>query len=162
MVELELTRSAGDRRLYELGDLGTLRFQGLFAGRALAETDGSRWQIGRTGFWRRGIHAVDASGGVVGEFDPHSFRRGGRVRWRGRELALRPASRWRERYALVDGDRELAVLDVKGWGRTPVRIGVDDAGAIEPGLLLFAAFVVRALAEDDTAAAAAAASAPGG
>jgi hypothetical protein len=29
---------------------------------------------------------------------------------------LRPTSRWRERYALADGDHELAVFDGKRWG----------------------------------------------
>ena len=61
---------------------------------------------------------------------------------------LRPASAWRSRYALADGERELAVLDGKGWGKRPVAIVVDDLRAIDPGLLLFAAFVVRGLAED--------------
>jgi len=67
---------------------------------------------------------------------------------------LRPASRWRERYALADGDRELAVLDGKGWGKRPVKITTEDPAAVEPGLLLFAVFVVRGLAEDAGAAAA--------
>ena len=47
----------------------------------------------------------------------------------GRELALRPASRWRERYALADGDHELAVFDGRGWGRRPVTVVVDDPAA---------------------------------
>jgi hypothetical protein len=41
-----------------------------------------------------------------------------------RELMLRPASRWRERYALAEGDHELAVFEGKGWGRRPVKITV--------------------------------------
>ena len=80
-------------------------------------------------------------------FEPHSIRRGGAFRWAGHELALRPASSWRERYALADGERELALLDGKGWGRRPVKITVDDPDAVDPGLLLFAAFVVWLLAE---------------
>ncbi len=76
------------------------------------------------------------------------MRRGGTLRWVGSEFALRPASSWRERYALADGDRELAVIEGKGWGRRPVKIIVDDSEPIEPGLLLFTAFVVRGLAED--------------
>jgi hypothetical protein len=70
----------------------------------------------------------------------------------------RPASRWRERYALADGDRELVVFDGKGWGRRAVRITVDDLNAVDPELLLFAAFVVRGLAADASSAAGAAAS----
>jgi hypothetical protein len=98
-------------------------------------------------------------GVVVGEFEPRTIRRGGALRWAGRELSLRPASAWRERYALADGDRELALLDGKGWGRRPVKVSIDDIGAVEPGLLLFATFVVRGLADDAGAAAGASAAA---
>lgn len=83
------------------------------------------------------------------------MRRGGTLRWFDRELMLRPASRWRERYALADGEHELAVFEGKGWGRRPVKVTTDDPGGLDPGLLLFAAFLVRGLAEDAGAAAAA-------
>ena len=89
----------------------------------------------------------------MGRFGPRNLRRGGTLRWGDRELELRPASRWKERYALADGGGELAVLEGKGWGKRPVRITVEEPGAMEPGLLLFAAFVVRSLAEDASAAA---------
>ena len=155
MAELELTRSRGDRRRYEIQGVGMLRLRGLLSRGATAEAGGAQWSFDRRGFWQRALHASDAMGAVVGSFEPRTWRRGGALRWGARELEVRPASRWRERYALLDGDRELAVLDGKGWGRRPVRIALDDAGAVEPGLLLFAAFVVRGLAEDADAAASA-------
>jgi hypothetical protein len=80
---------------------------------------------------------------------------GGVLTWSGRELELRPASKWRERYALAEGMRELALLDSKGRSRRPVKVSVDEPEAVDPGLLLFAAFVVRGLAEDANTAAAA-------
>jgi hypothetical protein len=80
------------------------------------------------------------------------------VHWARREFVLRPASQWRERYALAHGDTELAIIDGKGWGRRPVAVTIDDSASLDPGLLLFAAFVVRGLAEDASAAAGAAAS----
>jgi hypothetical protein len=46
-----------------------------------------------------------------------------------------------------------------GWGRRPVRVTVDDPGETEPGLILFAAFVVRGLAADASASAGGAAAA---
>jgi hypothetical protein len=158
MADLELKRTPGDRRLYALEGVGTLRLKGFASRTATAEADGSRWRIARRGFWQRVVQATDSAGAAVGEFEPGSLRRGGTLRWAGRELKLRPASHWRERYALTDGDRELAILDGKGWGRRPVKVTVDDLGAVEPGLLLFAAFVVRGLAEDAGAAAGTAAS----
>lgn len=158
MGELELTRTPGDRRLYVLERVGTLRLQGFASRAATIEADGRRWRIARHGFWQRLIQATDLAGTIVGQFEPRSLRRGGTLRWAGREFALRPASSWRERYALADGDRELAVLDGKGWGRRPVKIVVDESAAVDPGLLLFTAFVVRGLAEAAQGAAGAGAS----
>jgi len=146
MNELELTRSPDDRRLYVLEPVGTLRLDGLFSRSATAQAGTDNWHLARSGFWRRVIQATDAGGSLAGEFIPRDLRRGGTLRWGDRELALRPASSWRERYALADGDRELAILDGKGWGRRPVAVTILDSDAIEPGLLLFAAFVVRQLA----------------
>jgi hypothetical protein len=158
MAELELTRTAGDRRLYALPDVGTVRLKGWASRAASAEANGRRWEIARRGLRRQALEATDETGTVVGRFTARGVRRGGALRWVDRELMLRPASRWRERYAIADGDRELAVFDGKGWGRRPVTITVDDPRALDPGLLLFAAFVVRGLAEDAGSAAGAAAS----
>jgi hypothetical protein len=153
MAELELTRSRGDRRVYEVDGVGTLRLGGLLSRGATAEAGAASWSFDRRGLWQRTIEASDAAGDVVGSFDPRTLRRGGVLRWGDRDFELRPASRWKERYALVYGGRELAVLDGKGWGRRPVRISVDDPRAVEPALLLFAAYLVRRLAEDAGAAA---------
>jgi hypothetical protein len=153
MPELELTRSRVDRRLYVLDGVGTLRLQGFASRAATADGNGRSWRLARRRWWQGGMQATDEAGAVVGEFEPRTVRRGGAIHWAGHELSLRPASAWRERYALADGDRELAILDGKGWGRRPVKVSVDDLGAVEPGLLLFATFVVRGLAEDASAAA---------
>jgi hypothetical protein len=159
MIDLELTRSSEDRRLYVLQGIGTLRLEGWASRRATAQTGSDSWRIARRGFWQRVIEAADAAGTAVGAFEPRTLHRGGTVRWDDRELALRPASMWRERYALASGDRELAILDGKGWGKRPVRVTVEDPAELEPGLLLFAAFVVRSLAEDAGTAAAGASAA---
>ena len=147
-MDLELTRTEGDRRLYTLEGVGTLRLEGLFTRTASAEAEGTSWRFARVGFWQRRSNAIDSAGNPVGEFEPRDLRRGGKLRWGDREFALRPASSWRERYALADGERELAVLDGKSWGRRPVKITIDEPRAVEPGLLLFSVFVVRGLAED--------------
>jgi hypothetical protein len=157
-TELELVRTPGDRRLYALGDVGRLRLTGLVTSGAIAEADGDTWHLGRRGLWQRGVRATDVTGAVVGEFEPRAIRRGGAIRWAGRELGLRPASSWRERYALVDGDRELATFRGTSSGKRPVAITVDDPAVAEPGLLLFTAFVVRRLKQDADGTAAAGAS----
>jgi hypothetical protein len=156
VIELELTRSRGDRRLYELDGIGTLRLEGLTSRRATAAAGERRWSVARRGFWGRTIEAVGADGSVEGRYEPRAIRRGGALQWGSQAYALRPASAWRERYALADGEQELALFEGKGWGRRPVRVSL--AAELDPGLVLFAAFVVRGLAEDAGAAAGAAAS----
>ena len=153
MPELELTRSQDDRRRYEIAGVGTLRVGGMFSRTVAAEAGGRSWTFNRPGFWRRRFEATDAAGAVVGSFDPRAWGSGGELRWNGHDFEMRPASRWRQRYALADGDRELAVLDGVGWGRRPVRITLEDR-PIDPGLVLFAAYVVRGLVDDANAAAA--------
>ena len=149
MADLQLERKPDDR-LYVLEGVGTLRLEGFALPRATAETDGQRLQFARRRGWRQPIEATDASGASVGQFSPRGLRRGGTLRWSGRELTLRPAGQRREqRYALADGDHELAVFD----GREPVAITADHPRSIEPGLLLFATFVAHTLAQDAEAAA---------
>ena len=159
VAELELTRTKEDRRLYVLEGVGTLRLEGFAARRATAEAGGASWQFARIGFWKRTIRATDAADAVAGEFEPRTIRRGGSLRWRGREFELRPATMWHERYALAEGERELVVIEGKSWGKRPVKVTLDDPAALDPGLLLFASFVVRGLAEDASSNAAAGATA---
>jgi hypothetical protein len=162
MAELALTRRPGDRRRYDLEGVGALRLGGWASRWATAEAGERSWGFARRGFWRSVIEATDPAGSVVGSFAGRSLKRGGTLLWDGDEHTLEPDSRWRERYALADGERTLATLEGKGWGKRPVRVEVDDDAAIDPGLLLFAAFVVRALAEDASAAAAGAGAAGAG
>ena len=159
IVEYELTRSQDHRRVYEIEGVGSLRFGGILARRATAQAGATAWSFDRGGFWRTTIKASDATGAVVGSFDPRSIRRGGSLRWGDHDLVLRPASTWKERYALVEHDNELAVLDAKSWGKRPLKITVAQPDVVEPGLVLFAAFVVRQLADDASAVAGGAAAA---
>jgi len=156
MTELALTRSPGDQRRFELQGYGTLRLGGWASRWATAEAGERRWGFARRGVWRSSIEATDPAGTVVGRFEGRSLKRGGALRWQEHEYMLKPDSKWTERYALFDGERRLALLEGKGWGKRPVRVDVDDVTETDPGLLLFTAFVVRALAEDATAAAGAA------
>jgi hypothetical protein len=151
-ADLELTRVPGDRRLYALAGIGTLRLEGLLGRAATAEADGARWNIARQGFWRREIEICDEHGLVSGTFDPRSIRRGGTLRFGDRELTLDPASSWRERYALAEDGHELVLLDGKGWGRRPVKVSIVGSELLPAALLLFATFIVRGLAEDATSA----------
>ena len=88
MVDLELTRSRDDRRVCSLDGVGNLRLEGTFARSATAEAAGTRWRFARTAFWRGSIEAIDAVGAEAGEFEPRGLRRGGTVRWAGREFGV--------------------------------------------------------------------------
>ena len=58
---------------------------------------------------------------------------------------------WRERYALADGDDELVLFEARSWGKRPVT-SRSTTGALDPGMLLFGAFVARSLAHDTASA----------
>lgn len=151
MAELELRRTAGDRRLYALDGVGTLRLTGWGSRSATAEASDRTWQLSGEIF-KQTLKASDASGASVGEFEDRSFGRGGTLRWAGREIALRPSGISRQRFAMVDIERELATFEACGWGKHPVRIDVHDDVEFDLGLLLFGAFVVNKLACDASAA----------
>jgi hypothetical protein len=70
MADVELTRSADDRRAYVLEGIGTLRFEGLTSPRPTAEAGGTAWEIAPRGRWRGAIEATDVAGTVVGSFEP--------------------------------------------------------------------------------------------
>jgi hypothetical protein len=156
VTTLQLTRSTDDQRLYALEDLGTLRLDspdGQRSRLATAAAGDRRWHLAHVGPFMNTIHAVDTSGAVVGRYDDAGLRDGGALRWSRRALALRCASRWKDRYALLDGDVEIAMIWARTWGLRPARVVGDELTALDPGLLLFATFVVRVLAEDSASAA---------
>ncbi len=148
MQEMQMTRSPDDRRLYALGDLGTLRYQGWTSRAATAEAGPQSWELKRVGVFRQTIEATDGAGTVVGSFSGRVLKTGGTLTWAGRELALASDSFWKQRYALLDGDHQLATIEARIWGKKAGDVSVDDPATIDPGLLLFAIFVVRCLAED--------------
>ena len=153
MAELELTRTPGDRRLYDLPGVGTLRLPGLFARVATAEADASRWQLRKRGLLGRAVDATDLTGSQGGGSSPTAFAEAASCAG---TAGSSPCGRqgWRERYALADGDAELATVESKGWGRRPVKVVVEDDATLEAGLLLFAVYVVRGLGEEASSAAA--------
>jgi hypothetical protein len=110
--------------------------------RAAAEAGGRRWEF-HAGLTE--VRASDAAGAVVGEFRPRAGERGGgTLRWRQRQFELRTPSFRARRFELEAGERALAVV-AHGRPREPLRMRTDDRAELDPGLLLFCAFVVRVL-----------------
>lgn len=176
MTEHALVHSRSERRRFDLGELGSLRYEGLFANRAVATAaDGARLRFGPAG--ARRAEARDESGAVVGGYDA-SDPPEGRLTWAGRALVVRPVRGRRARWTVHDGadGRQLAAIEGRGTGARPATIALPgdeppapgepvrgprgaeplDPGArrpepLDPGLLLFLAFLVRKLAKLRTA-----------
>jgi hypothetical protein len=148
MSASELICDPADDRLWVLHGVGTLRRTGRMSRAATAEAAGGRsWQIVRHGWVRTGFRATDGTGAAVGELQDTLMRRGERLRWGDRELALRPDGRRRGGYELLDGERRLVTMTPKRPHKRALDIGLVDE-ALDPGLLLFVAFIVQAYADD--------------
>ena len=146
---LVLTHEGGGR--YALEGVGTLRVEGDWQ-RASARAGGASFRFAGSSPWSFRLNATanDAAGSLTGGYQ----HRGRVLRWGGRELQLRRASLWptlgwralvagRKRYVLADGEWTLAEVDQEiGRADRPVNIEPDDSIALEPGLLLFVAFLV--------------------
>ena len=146
---LVVTHEGGDR--YALRGIGTLRVEGDWL-RASAQAGGASFRFAGSSPWsfRLNATATDAAGSVIGGYR----QRGRALRWYGRELQLRRASLWRtlgwrtlvagrKRYVLAEGEWTLAEVDQEtGRSHRPVTIEPNGSGALEPGLLLFVAFLV--------------------
>ena len=136
---------------YALHGVGSLHLEDGWKD-ATAEAGGASWRFVGSGVWsfRRNATATDAGGNVIGDYR----HRGRALRWRSRELQLRRARLWRTfgwRALLTGGvhcvlaDRERILAEVNERMRrshAPLNIDVEDAAALEPGLLLFVAFLV--------------------
>jgi hypothetical protein len=146
----------GERRLYRLEGVGTLRLSGWGSHAATAEAHGLSWEITHRGRWHPVTQAVDAAGVVVGEFRGRTLQGGGVLRWFDLDIVVRPQVLRPERYVLIEDERTFATVEGRGWGRRPVWVAVDEDVVIHPGLLLFAVFVVGTLAQEADAAATAA------
>src|SRR3954452_15523830 len=93
MPELELTRIGDDRRRYEIDGVGALRLGGVLSRGATAEAGGAERSFARRGFSQQTGEVAGAAGDVVGSFRQGKLRRGGALRWGGRDRELRPASK---------------------------------------------------------------------
>jgi hypothetical protein len=143
---IELSRDPADGDRWVLDGVGTLRRTGRVSRAATAEAGGARWQIVRRGWVRSGFAATDAStGAVVGELAGRFLKRGETLRWADRDLALRGDGG--DGYVLLDGQRRLAVMTPQRAGRRSLDVVVEDP-TVDPGLLLFMAFVVQAYSDD--------------
>jgi hypothetical protein len=140
VARLELTRSPDDRRLYTLPGIGELRTRRWPSRQVEATTSDGRSYVFTTRRWT----AVDAFGGEVAR--QHGSRG---FLWRSVQWELRPTGDVSGAYALVrpGEEDELAIAMPVGWGRRPVPLVVDETARLDPGLVLYLLFAMRAKGE---------------
>ena len=150
-VELELRRSHDDRRRYVVDGVGSLRYGSWFSRRAeLMPVGGPALTAQPRGVMSRSAVAVTAAGVPVGEFaQSRRLTHGGEVTWRGRSLTLRSEAVLTSRYSLLDGTSVALEVRASGWGRTRARLTLGTE-LLEPGLVLFALWVVQDFLAQDS------------
>jgi hypothetical protein len=145
VAKLELTRSPDDRRLYVLPGVGELRTGGLLSGGRVEATAGGRtYTFALRGRVRRVAIATDAFGEEVGRQDGSLS-----IVWRGDRWDLKAYDAGFYYTLTRSGeDREVANLAPALWSRRPVPIVLDETARVDPGLVLFAMFLMRRIAEE--------------
>jgi hypothetical protein len=161
VADLVLTRT--DKRLYSLDGVGTLSPREGVLERG--DGPGGREELAlRLPRMVPPAHRGDRRDGPADRtFESNrGFRRGGTVRWERRDFTLQSRSTWKaQRFALLEGDRDMAVFEGRAYDRRPVTVSIEP-GALDAGLLLFVAFVVRGLVLDAFVAVGSAAAAGAG
>jgi hypothetical protein len=142
-----LLQSRGGPDLYVADKIGTLCVAGWTCRTATAQAGGRIWQITRRGIWPVSIQATDAAGDVIGEFSGGRLDQSMTLRWSNRELVLWSNGPSDHRYVLIDGDRALTTIDGDHLSKRSPTISITDAGDTDPGLLLFAVYVVHAVTQ---------------
>lgn len=151
--ELELTEDPADKRRWTLDGVGELHWaKGMFKNGEASLTAGpTTWTLKRSSLSAK-AEALDATGSEAARFEPKgAFSRGGEIITPRGTWALRPASRWKNRYALADGDTELATVETDGWAHRRVTVELADE-TVPAELLLLACWLVRGFAEESAAA----------
>lgn len=154
---MKLERSAHDRKTFLLDGVGELRKHGWFSSAATLSDGAREWEIGRRGLRQR-VHITDATGGEPATYEPKGvFSRGGTLTMGGQTWELRPSSIWKERYALVQGEQEVATVEASSWSsKKPVTVELE--GEVDAMVLLAACYLVK-LSSDDSSASTASVSA---
>jgi hypothetical protein len=149
-MEVELTRSADDRRRYELAGYGAERWAGRLSSAAELEArDARTYAATFRGWTRQAARVVDAAGNEVGGYRGASWRsHDGAVTWRSVAYEVRKESAWRNHYSLRLLEGPVLRLEARLWGRRPVKVSLVEPG-LEPGLVLFAVWLVQTFVSQD-------------
>ena len=152
MTELALTRSADDRRRFELVGHGSIRRSGWLARNAVIRTGDGVERTTKQSPTGKFASLTEAAGSVVAAYERTRWvDHGGTVTWRGLPYDLAVESHWRHRYLLSRNGADVLRVTCKGWGKKPAVVEVHDP-AIDPGLVLFTTWLAQAFVEMDAGA----------
>jgi hypothetical protein len=152
VTDLVLTRSADDKRRYELAGYGSIRRIGWLTRYAEIRTpDGFERTTTQspTGKFARLVEASGSPDDVVAEYERTRWvDHGGTVTWRGLPFDLAVESHWRHRFLLSRNGVEAVRVTCRGWGRKPAVVEVLEP-SLEPALVLFTVWLAQLFVEMD-------------
>ena len=127
MTELALTRSADDRRRFELAGYGSIRRIGWAARNAVIHTGDGVERTTKQSPTGKFASLTEAAGSVVAEYERTRWvDHGGTVTWRGLPYDVSGESHWRHRYLLSRNGADVLRVTCKGWGKKPAVVEVLD------------------------------------
>ena len=149
-TELTLTRSAEDRRRYELPGYGSVRRLGWLSRDAeIATVDGVTRRTKQSPTGKRAT-LTEGADSVVAEYERTSWtKHDGTVTWRGLGYAITTESHWRRRYLLARDGLPCVRVTCRGWGKKPATVEVLGPAA-GPALVLFTTWLVQTFVEMDS------------
>lgn len=155
MAELEMVRAVGDRKLYELLGIGSLRRPHWYSRQAIATAlDSRRWSFTETGLCRPVDHATPEVGQPSGRFHRAKLvSRSGPLQWGDDSYELTFRSFWRLEGVLAAGGRDLLATKPGNWNSKRSRVQLLTDERLDPGLVLFVIWVVQLEQERSAAAA---------
>lgn len=147
MRETELTCDPADGALWVLPGVGTLGRTGRISRAATAEAGERSWDARALWLGPDRLHRIRRDGRRRRRAERPVDAPGGDAAWAGRDFTLRPDRQRRVGYVLLDDERRLALMTAKREGRRPLDVAIEDP-AVDPGLLLFVAFIVQAYSDE--------------
>ena len=152
MTEFALTRSADDRRRFELDGYGSIRRSSWLKRNAEIRTCDGVERTTRQSPTGKHAGLIEAAGSVVADYQRTRWvDHGGTLTWRGLPYDVTVESHWRHRYLLSRNGVDALRVTYKGWGKKPAVVEVHDPG-MDPGLVLFMTWLAQTFVELDSGA----------
>jgi hypothetical protein len=156
MRELQLVRSADDKRRLDLEGVGSVRFENIWGTKlVLTASGGGAWRIAGRGPFRRSSAATDALGTTVATMSRRGVEQGDRV-----VEVTTPHQGLLERrppFVIVENGRELARVAPRVWDEKPLDVTLleEEFAANDPLLFLLTLYRAQLVAASRQAGAAA-------